>query len=553
MALPIQNFTVLEQIKALSNTSYPSQNPAVVNLPALLRQHFIDKDYPLPMLASKHDYVRWLIFRRFLRRPYDTTEQNQLEQYITELAVSPNLKLDPIPAEKYLATELQNKRIDAATARFSRNREALGYGIGSAAVFNTDQNVNQNVNNFLGLSSKVLNVPIIIIGAGVSGLMMAENLRRLGFVNYRIIEKADKSGGLWNQANVNGGTRNNPRDIGYSGFPLPKAPGPGKSVKEFSDKIFSNVSPLFSQGEVTGIVSRDLDYIVKYLPKGSKEHVERIAAIVINCTGIGKPRPLSDPERMTTTTKETAAGPRWQQLVEAKDVKGKSIVLIGLGNSTAEMMAQFDKLLSQGVDFDYHVLTHYPQDAIYNPEDTVVSKDKSYRVFRDLSIPDLTSFQGDLEPTRDVYFRALSQNRIIGGVKHWDRKGSHLGIQFGRKGPGRPSTKEFDHEFQCDSCYSLIGYEIPNARLTDLGVPLADIRHTHQYASYDFDGEFCEHNPYGGSRKILKGYFGLGPILETPLNKNAVVIPGNVHRLYDLQVGVVLRAFEYVYNQEQKQ
>lgn len=546
MALPIQDFTVLEQIKALSNTLYPSQNPAVVNLPALLRQHFIDKDYPLPMLASKQDYVRWLIFRRFLRRPYETTEQSQLEQYITELAVSPNLKLDPIPAEKYLATDLQNKRIDAATARFSRNRETLGYGIGSAAVFNIDQ----NVNNFLGLSSKVLNTPIIIIGAGVSGLMMAENLRRLGFVNYRIIEKADRSGGLWNQANVNGGTRNNPRDIGYSGFQLPKAPGPGKSVKEFSDKISSNVSALFIQGEVTGIVNRDLDYIVKYLPKGSKEPVERFAAIVINCTGIGKPRPLSDPERMTTTTKETAAGPRWQQLVEAKDVKGKSILLIGLGNSTAEMMAQFDKLLSQGVDFDYHVLSHYPQDAIYNPEDTVVSKDKSYRVFRDLSIPDLTSFQGDLEPTRDVYFRALSQNRIIGGVKHWDRKGSHLGIQLGRKGPGRPSTQEFDHEFQCHSCYSLIGYQIQHDKFDALSVPfIGDPFH----ANYDFDGEFCTPNPYGDSRHIHKGYFGLGPILETPLNKNAVVIPGNVHRLHDLQVGVLLRAFEYVYNQEQKQ
>ena len=67
----------------------------------------------------------------------------------------------------------------------------------------------------------------------------------------------------------------------------------------------------------------------------------------------------------------------------------------------------------------------------------------------------------------------------------------------------------------------------------------------------DFDGEFSAPTGFG-SRNIFKGYFGLGPVLETPLNKNAIVIPGNVHRLHDLQVGVILRAFEYQYNLEQK-
>jgi hypothetical protein len=103
MALPIQNFTVLEQIKALSNTLYPSQNPAIVNLPTLLHQHFADKDYPAGMLVKMNpDQLRHLIFRRLLRRLFTDTSQNQLERYITELAASPQVKLFPIPAEKYL-------------------------------------------------------------------------------------------------------------------------------------------------------------------------------------------------------------------------------------------------------------------------------------------------------------------------------------------------------------------------------------------------------------------------------------------------------------------
>jgi hypothetical protein len=44
---------------------------------------------------------------------------------------------------------------------------------------------------------------------------------------------------------------------------------------------------------------------------------------------------------------------------------------------------------------------------------------------------------------------------------------------------------------------------------------------------------------------VFKGYFGIGAVLDAPLNRNAIVIPGIVFRAPDLLFGVIMRAVEY--------
>ncbi|NEP83875.1 MAG: NAD(P)/FAD-dependent oxidoreductase, partial [Okeania sp. SIO3B3] len=52
------------------------------------------------------------------------------------------------------------------------------------------------MNNQISSNSEQ-NLEIAIIGAGISGLCMAINLRKAGITTFKIYEKADNVGGTW--------------------------------------------------------------------------------------------------------------------------------------------------------------------------------------------------------------------------------------------------------------------------------------------------------------------------------------------------------------------
>src|SRR5262245_31326209 len=108
---------------------------------------------------------------------------------------------------------------------------------------------------------------------------------------------------------------------------------------------------------------------------------------------------------MITNATFREAGARWQHRLQFEDVVGKRLIFIGLGNSTAEMLRQMHDFLDGGVDTDYRVLTHYSVDAVFNPNAYVYADGKLFRVFRDVSRPNLVDFQGDLSISRHDYYR----------------------------------------------------------------------------------------------------------------------------------------------------
>jgi hypothetical protein len=172
---------------------------------------------------------------------------------------------------------------------------------------------------------------------------------------------------------------------------------------------------------------------------------------------------------------------------------------------------------------------------VFNPTESVVGQDIEgydsavHRVFRDVSAPNLTSYQGDLEHSRNDYFRALYGGKIIPDINNdtpWDTVGKKMKAGY------------LNGEFEFDQLYTLIGYKHDREELEALSIG------TNQDgdALYDYDGEFIEQNSRG--RKIQKGYFGMGAVLETKNNKNAIVIPGMMFRLPLTLFGIVMRAYE---------
>lgn len=512
--------TAIERLKSILAV-FPSVDPRVVGIPGLLTDWIQSKGYPEAALRKmlSEGVLSLLVFNRLLRR----SGNSDLYRYWLESALNRHRVEFDTNLEAYRATAQQNAAIDAAPYRSldAPNRQLVFIGAASKLA----------PTNFT-MSAPVKATPIIIIGTGPSGYMAAHALYRAGFTKISMIDKSPTNGGIWQQDNVRL-SRNNPRPVNMiDRLSLNPAPGSGEEVLEFVNdsardtEIFARLT-----GTVTKVDTALLNYAVHYVTRESAVVSVLRAPIVINCMGLGKPKPLSDESRMTCGVTDTEAGPRWQQILDPSKVKGKRLCFIGLGNSTAEMIVQMERFIRAGVDTDYRVLTHYPNDAIQSPEFSVSHKAQTFRVFRDLSIPNLTSFEGDLDEPRAAYFSALRSDKIIPNVKHWHKNNNRtVGLSTIRRG-------RYDREIPIDQTYPLIGYQIQPETYRSMGIPIQA-----KEPQYDYDGEFSG----------LHGYFGLGAVLETSWNKNAVVIPGNAFRLNDLLAGVVLRAYQYQEKQQSK-
>lgn len=376
------------------------------------------------------------------------------------------------------------------------------------------------------------NVPALILGGGPAGILAARALGNLGFQKIQIIDKHGELNGIWRQPNVSGLSKNNPFRIQF----MPRnfversvnaAPGPGSSIVKFLTLISHDYYGSFkvTKGEVTRIYPGDLSHLVFVkTPTGVREFN---APIVINCMGGGSPIHPNDPKHMATPSN---AGIRWQRKItveEARLLAGKTLGFIGLGNSTAEMMVQLERFRASGIQIDYKVYTHHPHSHLMEPE--------KFGIFRDIKEPNLTKLAGDLPEIRAAYWQAMANHRIRGGIHFWDYDKHNKMLLV--KSPG-----VYESEQPCEQLYVLIGYAQEPQFLEACGMLVTE-RYKGIIAA-DYDGEVQRFPGINGRPRVHPGYFALGAMLKSSSNPNAEVIPGIMHRLYDLSFSAALRGLE---------
>ncbi len=404
--------------------------------------------------------------------------------------------------------------------------------------------------------------PIAIIGAGPAGILTGRTLRAAGFRNVTIFDRSGQVGGIWRRNDVAGGTKNNPFTIRYDSTVM-RPPGKGDSngmrrpewdgVEGTGQDVFRFVNTLRGYGDnrhdarlrvakasIENLEPGDLNHRLTITSNGTTELKEY--PIVIYASGVGKPVPLSDPARMTTPNTPKEAGRRWQQQLsdeELRQLVGKKIILRGLGNSTAEMLYQFQKFEDkEGVSIDYTVLTHYPHAALQTPRQSINGFEQ---LFRDTSKPNLVTLAGDLKHIEALYWRAMHQGKIVGDVTHWVQDEGECRVTF-RNGETA--------SFPVDKSYTLIGYRQRPEGLAKMGIQVIDERLG--IGAYDFDGEVQQAPGEEGRNRLYPGYFAIGPIVKTPYNPNAMVIPGIQYQLNDLLTTVTMRAAEYALRDESR-
>jgi hypothetical protein len=408
-----------------------------------------------------------------------------------------------------------------------------------------------------GLGAKMARTPIVFIGAGPATILLARTLCNAGFRHLTVIDPGGEYGGIWTQKNVRGASRNNPAPMMYEAVRTDAAPGDGEHVTQFLTALASPPAvlawrplPKIMRGKVTGVIPGDLGHVVFY-KIGSKEYTIE-APIVVAATGQGKPLPPSRPGVMTTNTPQ-AAGIRWQQILtheQATSLQGKTVVLIGLGNSTAEMLVQLLRFRRAGYDIRIKVLTHYPRAAINAPRFRQSVDGKDYILYRRPDDGGLTALAGDLEEVRDAFIDVRDENdpesmEVITDVEHWDlvkaaEEHPHMAV---RQRSGRQRV------FPADQVYTLIGYGHPEEVLRALGLFVLDA-----YAgtvAVDYDGEVQRALIAPGRDRVYPGYFAAGALIKSPLNDNAQVIPGMLFRLPNQLCSICLRAAEYALLQKQ--
>ncbi len=515
----MKKVTAIELLK-----TFAASTPAMIpNMGGVLRKFFEDKGFnPFHAVRmAKQEFFGQMLLQLVLR------DEGRRDASLFDFQGSVMSNTKPTQMAHYVGSGVQNAAVDRALAnsghRSSQNRVQ---GEGATSYFQPSR-IDSGVASVLGID----NTPIAIVGQGAAGILIAHALYNMGFHNVLLYEKSRRSLGIWSQDNVSEGTKNNPRAIEFFDGRLDPAPGSGRDVQRFLQKFVR--SARYETG-VTSITPGNLDHIVD-----SDHYGSRTFPIVINAIGLGKPKPLSDKTRMVTTAGASVAGPRWQQQLEAQDVRGKRLVFIGLGNSTAEMIRQMHTFMDDGVDTDYRVLTHYPMDSVWNPRAYVEQGDKMFRVFRDLSKLNLVDYQGDLQDSLVDYNRALYGGKILSGVRRWEAEGNKLATW-------NRANMDVD-EIEFDQIYSLIGYTHSEENITRYGCKYDPVG---KCAMYDYDGEFVADPKAKGGDRLFKGYFGFGSILESPHNPNAIVIPGMLHRIGDLMFGVLMRALEYKEEQE---
>jgi len=371
----------------------------------------------------------------------------------------------------------------------------------------------------------VISLIAILSGTLVQPALAQTTNEPTGFKNVTLYEKG-KPFGIWSREDIKGGSRNNPRRLVLGEYALEPAPGEGSEVRDFLQNIQNANSLNVITNDVTTVTPNNLAHGVYDRGQSFKEY-----PIVINCLGLGKPKNLSDRHRMVTSAEVTHAGNRWQKRLTYPQIKGKKFLFIGLGNSTAEMLRQLHDAQDRGIDTDYSVLTHYPKDSVFNPDDYIIQKNTKYRVFRDLSASNLVDYEGDLPQNRADYYRALRTGRIVSDVTGWDRIIKDFVIRRGRS----------QTETKVDEFYNLTGYENRPDDLVNFGCSFR-----HNEMQYDYDGEIQKSPGLADPElRLHKGYFGFGALLGTSHNPNAIVIPGMLHRLGDLLFGVIVRSMEY--------
>ncbi|GCE15076.1 FAD-dependent oxidoreductase [Tengunoibacter tsumagoiensis] len=512
---------------AIVKKEYPQTEPP---LRSLLAQMLADKGIgreTICYLAHQSPHFLGMVFGHLIMRsPYTQEHGHLLKRTLLSLP-------SPLPTPTYQGTKSENSAIDAIWEH--QGQECGLRSItwrGAAGAYESTQQIN------VPLHMRKMTL-VVIIGAGAAGILAARALLDVGFPVV-LFDQTGNAGGVWNQDFLRDASRANPFPLRFEQHQLDAAPGSGSAVMEWLEAIMKSgvhPFPLIKKARVIEVRPGDVSHTVLYENERG-ERQEFVAPIVINAVGVGEPLPPSRPGVMTTDIDPAQAGTRWQTVWSPKEAHrhhGRTILFIGLSNSTIEMVKQIQRYRRGGLDINYRILTHYPQEALFNPSNVVFHNGHKMRLYRNPDRLQLLRLAGDIPEVARAFEEARDTDHITSHITSWS-------LEHGAQ-PQVVAVREDGvvQRYPYNQLYTLIGYGPKAETLSALGL---HINNPYLGAvDLDYDSEVQRAPGCVGRSRLCPGYFCFG--IRNAFNMNEVVLPGLLFRLPDLVAGVILRSSEY--------
>lgn len=189
---------------------------------------------------------------------------------------------------------------------------------------------------------KKRNPSIVIIGAGMTGILMTIKLREAGFTDLTILEKTDRIGGTWRENTYPGVACDVPAHMyTYSFEPNPEWShrfAHGSEIQEYFERVARKygVSNSISFNEAVTSANYDSGKWTVGTSKGRTI----IADFVINCTGILHHPAYPDIKGLESFEGTAFHTARWNHDV---DLRGKRVGIIGTGSTAAQIIPEVAK------------------------------------------------------------------------------------------------------------------------------------------------------------------------------------------------------------------
>lgn len=183
---------------------------------------------------------------------------------------------------------------------------------------------------------------IVIIGAGMTGILMTIKLREAGYSDLTIIEKSDRVGGTWRENTYPGVACDVPAHMyTYSFEPNPEWSHRfafGAEIQEYFERVASKYgvtnSVRFNES-VTSAIYNEGKWTVETSTGDSM-----VVDFVINCTGILHHPAFPDIKGFGSFTGDIFHTANWDHSV---DLKGKRVGIIGNGSTASQIIPEVAK------------------------------------------------------------------------------------------------------------------------------------------------------------------------------------------------------------------
>lgn len=365
---------------------------------------------------------------------------------------------------------------------------------------------------------------IAFIGAGAGTIMLASYLSQRGALlpNMTIVDPMGEYGGKWQDEDVRVGGFNNPQALEFGSHRLALDNRSGHFMISYLQSIaqrylgrgplmgdrVSNIRPL-AEGD-TWLVGTESGHDVE-------------ADIVVMAAGTPKPNRIDgsrirsnlDQYPSQTDNDSFIVERNQRELTEDElidSAEGKTIVIMGLGNSMAAMLHQIQTYEDMNfVNLNYVIVTDRNSRAVNNPETAMDSKRS---VFRDPSNAYLTGYSADLLRDRSSYFRALGEGHIKTSVTsvNYDESTRNLII---RDNDGNETC------LNSPQVFALLGHGPDSSLFHQLGALVDGDKDRNDRLIRANDGAV-----HTRDRGYMSNVYAIGSMAATYNNRNSLVIPG---------------------------